>query len=316
MTSLVGGFAIQLCLGLIICGITYSQAYTYYLMSAKDPWLIKATVATVVILESANSVFSISMMYTTLIQNFGNYLGLIEVAWSVKGASLAIIATISFARAFNVYRVYQVSRGNRLLTSLAGFISLSNTVIGFGGGTVALLRAKTWPEFLANKGANINFILSMGLGVFDDILISSTLIYSLYRMKTGFNRTDRLITVMIVYVVNTGAMTAVISASVIVMYYINKDSFLYQGAYCLAGRIYGVAVIGTLNQRMYFKNTEAVVVTDGGIPISAMNQSRHHQIENPIQILQKVERHADGGDVLNISLHSEPMTPASSFKLA
>jgi len=309
MTHLAGGFVVQLCIGLIIAGISYSQAYSYSLMAARDPWLIKTTVALVVILETANSVFGIHVIYFTLIKNFGNFLALDFIVWSVKGAAVAVIFTIALARTFNVYRIYRLTQGNLTVTAVTAFVSATNIGMGFVGATSDVLKCTTWTQFLSNKTANVTFIFSMALGAFDDILVATTLIYCLIRMRTGFNRTNRLITVMIAYVINTGALTVLLDLLVVILYCTMKDSFMYQGAYCLAGRMYGVAIIGTLNQRCYFKDTEPAIITDSDMPLSRIAQSGQGELKHQVEI-----HPSDEHDAINIKFGDDVTGSTGSQK--
>jgi len=154
----------------------------------------------------------------------------------------------------------------------------------------------------------------MALGAFDDIVVACVLIYHLVRMRTGFHRTDKLITIMIAYVVNSGAVTAVISLLVILMYLLMKDSFMYQGAYCLAGRVYGVAVIGTLNQRRYFRDMEPGIMTDSSVPLSDMVQPTPVERRKPVELFRNAIHSSTDTGTLNFKLDDGREDPATISK--
>jgi len=199
-----------------------------------------------------------------------------------------------------VYRIYHLTRRNLILTIIVAIVSIINMGVGFVGGTLSVVKSQTWIQFLSNEVANIALVFSLALGAFNDLLVASILIYRLTRMKTGFSRTNHLIAIMIAYVVNTGALTVIFDLLVVIFYCTMKDSFMYQGAYVLAGRMYGVAVIGTLNQRRYFKDTESAIITDGDMHLSDIVLSSQSDHRQPVEIFKTVAHHSDGISVINV----------------
>jgi len=284
---------VETCFGLALFGITVSQAYTYSLMASRDPILIKAAVISVVILEISTSVFNVHLMYYHLIQNFGNPAPLAFIVWSAKGAAVTIIATVIVARFFNIYRVYQLTHHNLNLTIAVATVSVTGIAVGFVGSTVNVLKSDTWSQFSGNKTTTVTLIMGLVLSALDDILIASILIHCLTKMKTGVIKTDHLITKIIIYVVNTGVMTAIISLLTVFLYVFMKDSFIFQGAYVLAGRVYGVAVIGSLTQRQHIITKDSLVITDGDMPISDFVASTRSISRRPIEIFQDVHLTVD-----------------------
>jgi len=310
---LLGGFVVMLCIGLIIFGITISQAYSYSLLGTRDPPLIKAVVVFTVILEAMHAALNIQTIYDHFVKNFGNTLPIIIIDSGEKCVTVTVMLTLLLARCFNVYRVFHLTHNNLTLTIAVAIVSAANIGIGFGGFAANVLKYDTWLEFNASKTASNALIATMAISAFDDVLVAAILIYTLSRMKTGFNRrTDHLITVIIVYAVHTGVLTAVATLLVAILYGIMKDSFIYQGAYILVGRAYGVAVIGTLNQRQYFKEREPVVVTDSGMALNDITSTTQKRSKKPLEIYKNVDRTIDASSSVDLEI-KRPIGDDSSF---
>jgi len=314
VTHLIGGSVVQLCIGLLFAGITYSQAYSYSLMAASDPLLIKVTVILIVLLETISSVFSIHIVYFLLVENFGNFAILDLIAWSEKGASITVSTTILLAHIFSIWRIYHLTRRNWLITITIGIVAVINFVTDIFLNVSYIVLADSWSHLLASQAANVMFIITSGITAAEDIAIAAVLIYCLTRMRTGFKRTDHTITVMIAYVVNTGAMTALMSLLLLFTYCFMKDTYMFLGAYFLAGRAYGIAVIGTLNQRCYFRDTEPAIVTDGDMPLSRIMRSTEDEPRRHIEIFKNIVRQSDDtGTVDGVSDTKSVVSSSLSF---
>jgi len=169
------------------------------------------------------------------------------------------------------------------------------------------IQVDTWSQFLASRTGNIMFMTTTAVTAFENVSIAAVLIYYLTRKRTGFRRTDRIITVMIAYTVNTGVVTALASLLVLLTYCFMKDTFMFQGAYCLAGRAYGIAVIGTLTQRRYLRYTEPAIITDGNIPLSGI-------MRRPVEIFTNVVHQSDDTGTVSVNLGEAVDSSASDLK--
>lgn len=300
---LLGGFVVMLCIGLVMFGITISQAYSYSLLGARDPPLLKGVVALTVILEAMHAALNIQTIYQHFVIDFGNTLPIIFIDRGEKCVTVTVMLTLLLARCFNVYRVYHLTHNNLKLTILVAIVSAANVGVGFGAFAGNVLKYDTWIQFNASQTASNALIATMAISAFDDILVAAILIYHLRQMKTGFNRrTDHLITVIIVYAVHTGIATAIATLLVAVLYGVMKDSFIYQGAYILVGRAYGVAVIGTLNQRQYFKERDPVVVTDSAMVLNDVSttSSSQKRSRKPVEIYKNIDKTIDASSSVDL----------------
>ncbi|KAL4246488.1 hypothetical protein ABKN59_009653 [Abortiporus biennis] len=82
-----------------------------------------------------------------------------------------------------------------------------------------------------------------------DTLIASILCYSLWRMKTGFKKTDSQVETLIRYSVHTGALTSIVAMSTLIVFIALPRSFAYLAIFFTLPKLYLNALLATLNGR-------------------------------------------------------------------
>ncbi|KAK7693110.1 hypothetical protein QCA50_002676 [Cerrena zonata] len=89
----MGGLIMELCIALILYGVTTAQAYVYLLNCKKDPWWLKLMVAAVWVLETVHTAFMLRQIYYYTIISFGDFESIAKIDWSI-GVSM----TTTFSR--------------------------------------------------------------------------------------------------------------------------------------------------------------------------------------------------------------------------
>ncbi|KNZ72059.1 hypothetical protein J132_04340 [Termitomyces sp. J132] len=90
---------------------------------------------------------------------------------------------------------------------------------------------------------------SLGSGVAADLLIAGSLCFSLSQRKTGFKKTDSLVTVLIMYTINTSLLTTICSAACFITYTIWPNEFTFIGIYFSLSKLFLNSLLATLNGR-------------------------------------------------------------------
>ncbi|KAH9053093.1 hypothetical protein EDB87DRAFT_1653918 [Lactarius vividus] len=70
-----------------------------------------------------------------------------------------------------------------------------------------------------------------------DVFTAASLSYFLHKMRTGFKRSDTLINRLIIYSVNTGALTSVFSAAVLASYNLMPSNLIYIALYFILTKL-------------------------------------------------------------------------------
>ncbi|KAH8102701.1 hypothetical protein BXZ70DRAFT_800516 [Cristinia sonorae] len=248
--QLLGGYLIESFVALMLYGVFVAQAYVYALNSAvTDSFILRTSVTTIAALETAHSIFVIHMAYGYAIDAFGNIKAIAgNILWS-GGVSLACeMVIVALSQGLYIRRVWIMSKGNKLLTSL---ISVLLTVrVGFGLGTVVLMyKLKTWSDFRTDRRAYTTVVVGLSLSALVDLLIALTLMFYLWKNKSGVKKSDNIVHALMAYCVNSGLVTTVCSVVTIMTFVFMESSLLFAGFVHIASKLYANSLMGTLNAR-------------------------------------------------------------------
>uniref|UniRef100_A0A0W0EV87 DUF6534 domain-containing protein n=1 Tax=Moniliophthora roreri TaxID=221103 RepID=A0A0W0EV87_MONRR len=225
-----GSAFLGLVISAILYGITILQVYFYYRNYPRDARFIKILVFTVWLWDTLHLSLCTTAIYWYLITNYARPDALEQLTWSMElqtdcNGIIALIVQCFFAR--------------RLWINLTRHTasSVQQPISGVGYCDTIVYTFRTWNRvhdtevreddalqrekdltaiynysFALVTTANFQkliWVTSAGIGsaAAADIMIAASLCYYLSRSKTGFRRTDSLITILIIYTVTTGLMT-------------------------------------------------------------------------------------------------------------
>ncbi|KAI0634473.1 hypothetical protein C8Q77DRAFT_756223 [Trametes polyzona] len=90
---------------------------------------------------------------------------------------------------------------------------------------------------------------SFACDIVTDSILTTSLVLHLLRSRTGFKRTDNVIESLVLYTVNTGLVTSVVSVLVFVFSLSSPHSFVYGAISIVSNKIYVNTVMAVLNSR-------------------------------------------------------------------
>lgn len=264
-----GSVLITIFIASILYGVTTLQTYIYSQRYPKDSLFLKAIVGTVWILETFHIAFCIMFIYVYLITHFGDtkYLQT-NIHWS-GGVTLAFGLTITvIVHGFYVYRVWIVTKGSIPLTGVVAFFAVAR----FGGnlGTIAL--SYIFNEWAVYRGHVISLILlciGLGSGAVVDVLTAAIMIYHIRKGKSGIRQSDNMANLIILYTINSGALTSLASTLIPIMFAADGNSLAYLGLVEIQSKLYSNTFLATLNARQYIRDKFA----DDHVPYA--NSSMH-----------------------------------------
>lgn len=82
-----------------------------------------------------------------------------------------------------------------------------------------------------------------------DIVITFSVSWALWNSKTGFKSTDRLIGKLMVWTINTGALTSILALINIVSFLTTRDTLIYLAAHFILTKLYTNSMLASLNRR-------------------------------------------------------------------
>ncbi|KAF9451746.1 hypothetical protein P691DRAFT_662638, partial [Macrolepiota fuliginosa MF-IS2] len=213
-----------------------------------DVWYIKYLVGFVWIFDTIHQCLICHTVYFYVISNFNNPTVLTDMVWSILLEVLFNGLVGFLVQAFLTLRVWRLSNNNPFITG--AIVSVSMLSIRSSAPHSKLTRSlqfQTWEELKALKGLSVTVNI---LAVAPDVLIAGSLFYFLQRSRTGFKKSDTMITRLIVFTVSTGVFTSICAIASLVSILAWGHTLIYVAFYFSLGKLYSNSVLATLNARL------------------------------------------------------------------
>ncbi|KAL4243692.1 hypothetical protein ABKN59_011159 [Abortiporus biennis] len=273
-TVSLGSLYIGTTLSAIISGITCVQVYDYFgRASRQDHTILKVSMMLLFLLDLFTTILAVLVTKYFTIDNANN----VAAIWTIPWSCLAFIclATINdlIVRSIFIYRIWKLS------SSSISAIILSTMNLAVAGFCFALdLRIAQLGDFGNLSGISWLVKCSFGGMAFLDSLLALILVLMLWRMKTGFYRTDSQLESLMRYSIHTGALTSLVAIAVIISYHYKSDEFIFIGIYATLPKFYLSALLATINARDSIR-----LAIPGAMPGGVMpgNSSEHSAVLSP-----------------------------------
>lgn len=228
----------------VLYGVTLLQTFLYYKNYPNDSWFTKSIVFTLWVLDSCHLCLCTTALYGYLVTNFNNPPALNRSTWAMNlqtdcNGLIGLIVQCFFAR-----RVWKLSR-NYLLTTAIVVFSCVHFSLGVFFTVQGFLLVDT------SRFAKLIWVTSAGMGsaAAADITIAVSLCYYLMKSRTGFKRTDSLISTLMIYSLTTGLVTSFIAFIIVVTFAVMPNKYVWLGFFWLIGKCYVNSILAALNSR-------------------------------------------------------------------
>ncbi|KAI0695509.1 hypothetical protein C8T65DRAFT_45702 [Cerioporus squamosus] len=258
--GVLGGLLIAIFIACVLYGVTTLQVFVYLQTYPRDSTFLKSIVGFVWVLEMLHTVFCIRVIYAYLILGFGNVFDFLRVDWAIGIAVLCSLMVGTCVQGYYTWRVWIVSGGSKLWTGIIAVFSLLR--VGFGIGSTALCYI--YPDWikLRDYGPAITTV-SGGLGsaALVDLLVALTLTFYLKRgtmWESGsyyHKQSTNMVNKILLYTVNTGALTGTASLICVLLFAVNKESLTFLGFFAIQTKLYANSFLGSLNARAHIRKT-------------------------------------------------------------
>ncbi|KAA1469756.1 hypothetical protein DENSPDRAFT_928362 [Dentipellis sp. KUC8613] len=239
-----GSALIGLLLGAVLYGVTLLQTWLYFRHYEKDSRILKSVVLLLWFLDTLHLALCARTIYWYLITNYNNPSALADDMWAMSlqtdcNGVIGLIVEVFFAR-----RVYMMSR-NWLITGLIVVLAC----IHFGLGVVFTVESFILVQF--SRFPELTWITCTGLGcaAAADLLIAFTMCWYLFRSRTGFERTDSMITTLMIYSINTGLVTSIVATGAVIAFAVMPLNFVWLAFFWVLGKCYVNSLLAILNSR-------------------------------------------------------------------
>lgn len=249
LDNTMGAMTIGVIVSAVLFGISVPQTLYYYTRHNRDPLLLRLVVAVVVFLDLVHLVCISHTIYHYLVTNYYKHDALNNLVWSVLVESLPTGVTALFVQGFYAYRIYLLGNKNPIIPFIVVLLSLGTTASG-AAWLVLSFKAQTFEKLL--EISDLTMAINV-LSMVNDVLIAACLCFLLARSRTGLEVTDRMISRLIVIVVNTGVLTSVCAVGSLVSLAVFPATLIYAAFYFCIGRLYTNSLLATLNARRRLK---------------------------------------------------------------
>jgi len=240
-----GAMLIGLLFATFFQGVLTVQAYIYYESFPNDTRRMKLLVAGVWLLDVLHLVLISDAAYHYLVSEWGNFPAL---AYSTQELDLHLVivglATI-VCQSFFLQRIWVFSGKNVWITGslTAGCL----TTLGLDVSMSIQISKVPLVSSFGNFTNEVIAVFSIGAGV--DLAMALILAYYLRRGKSGFEKTNTLVSRVIQYTVATGLATSLLALACLIAYLARPNTFIFIAMHFSLGRMYTNALLATLNSR-------------------------------------------------------------------
>ncbi|KAG2004207.1 hypothetical protein CC2G_002787 [Coprinopsis cinerea AmutBmut pab1-1] len=168
-----------------------------------------------------------------------------RLIWSVLMEALFTGLNAGMVHTFYCYRVWKLSKRNWILSGFLLILILATAASGTAW-VIISMGLDTYRQLI-----NINplTITINALSTACDVLIALSLCTLLHQSRTGFKKSDTIITRLMIFVVNTGVLTSMCAISSLVCLVVSPNTLIYAAFYFCIGRFYTNSFLATLNAR-------------------------------------------------------------------
>ncbi|KAF7358818.1 ANK-REP-REGION domain-containing protein [Mycena sanguinolenta] len=241
-------------------GMLTVQAYIYYEGFPDDSWVLKWLVAVVWTLDFVHLGVIASVPWVTLVENWGNPAVFLQIPPGLPVHMVLVAAATFLCQAFFLHRLWRFSQKNGILVGILSFGSFAVYAIDFFMAVQLLAN----PSPSTYQGDTAEIVSMFSIRAATDLCLALTLVWYLHRGKTGFDRTNFVITRIIQYTVATGLVSSIFALACAIADFLKPKSLIFSALHFSLGRMYTNALLATLNSR---KNLRAALETTHDIQI-------------------------------------------------
>ncbi|KAI0799695.1 hypothetical protein BC629DRAFT_190817 [Irpex lacteus] len=272
---------------LILYGVFCAQTY-YYWTNYRDHVLLRCVVGLLMVLETAHTALCMHLMYSYLVDAWGNVFSIIKVIPTVGITIYLELIISSIVQAWYIYRIWRLRRQIVPIMFLVATL-LAHVGTSFRAAAYTNQYA-TWIEVYSDKHFTIDSNCSFGLNIALDASITSILIIYLLRDRSkAVRRSTRSMTSSLMnFAFSTGILTVLTSCGLFVALNVAKHTLTFGGMVQFIAKLYANSMLAVLNARNNVIQAATSSDTKFGLELSNMqasvSPSSGRNFVNPIQI--------------------------------
>ncbi|TCD62144.1 hypothetical protein EIP91_007296 [Steccherinum ochraceum] len=317
------GFILESYLSYILFGVVTVQAYLYSFKCMRDAAYVKYLAFIVWALQVVQfGILAQAISYYT-VTHFGNMKVADNVVWSAP--ALILIEVLEFNTIKDSGRrsrprpiaEYCHSFGPELLfdPSVDMWVhSIPRRNCAIRPGILFYYRLHSWISFHDEHHSSAVYISGLAAGMVADTAMAGALAYYIYQDRTGFRSMDSILHWMILFTVNTGALTVATGLVNLLVFIYIKHSLVFLGFAALSSKLYANSLFAILNARHKSKPSTVSSSNPTAIQLSAMSSENPSALGREPKISPVFEQKDTMPSCFDDSEHVLDLTASASSK--
>ncbi|KII90430.1 hypothetical protein PLICRDRAFT_38969 [Plicaturopsis crispa FD-325 SS-3] len=237
--ALVGIF-----LSLILYGAMMTQCVYYWQHYKRDPTWLRFYVGFLLFIDTLSTVFAIAWIYGLLINAFGDISKFAVANWLLAADPALVGLTGMFCQLFFAWRI-KVLTGSIWMGGGVALLAVGSGLCAVGVG-IAIGIVVDLANFHLFNGIGSTWLVLTSVV---DILITTILSWHLRRHRTGFKRTNDILSKIVRLTVSNGAMTTAFAVTELALFLGEPTTGLHIGFSFVLPKLYCNSVLSSLNAR-------------------------------------------------------------------
>ncbi|WWD20426.1 hypothetical protein CI109_104902 [Kwoniella shandongensis] len=293
VTSNLGSHLGPLLLGLavdsLLLGVCVHQFIHYCGHHAKEATHVRFLLYLACLGAVAGTIFTWATSMHMFVYNYGLYEQFTSCDWIAWYGVLDPLTKIS-VQAFYAERAWRINKRNYFILVAIG-ICLCCSVTGSVGYTI-LARTKHMAEF--DQITKIFFYLWPGACICADILITSSIMFGLYRSRSGYEHTDVLVRKLMRISLEAQVPPTIVALLFFTQFASSSMTSIVQFIAIIHPKVYLTGCLAILNSRESMRENKTTYVVASGSGGSGCSSSRLTK-GGGVSITTETYVHSDGG---------------------
>ncbi|GAB1520650.1 hypothetical protein RhiTH_003733 [Rhizoctonia solani] len=215
----------------------------YYVAFPRDHRWIKTLVGYMFVVDTLNSIFDIGLVWKYTITLFGDHDGILVSSWWFNVEPVMTVMISSTTQGFFAWRIAKLTGQPWMGWGIA-----LSAFIQFAAGLSSTIGAFIVQDFARFQELKAAVITWLGLSALTDVVITCILSWYLHTHRTGFSKTDDIITRLVRLTVQTGLITTLWATTDLILYlgWSHNLHLFFQLPLC---KLYTNSLMSTLNSR-------------------------------------------------------------------
>jgi len=247
VVTLTGPFLISGLINWALFGALVVQVYYYYYSFPNDSWKVKALVWTSMIIQTVQTGLSTRDEFRILGRHWGSMDELDKIGWQWLSSPAFTAITELYSQLFYAWRIWILSRKQPYVPCIIVVLSFLQCGSSLAvGGQLGL--AGRFSELQDHYHSTITVWLVSSAAC--DLLIAVAMAWYLRRSRTGFRRTDAILTKLLRLTVECGMILAVFAVLDLTLFLVFSYNNIHIPVCSALAKLYCIGLLMVLNSRI------------------------------------------------------------------